>query len=96
MFWDLVCAEHKISFDGKLENLPSEDDPLYYPFFTRLRNRYSPRAIFVDTDPTLIEELKFSSYKSLLNQNRINQLICGKSSCASIVNIFVYVQIQVY
>lgn len=86
-FWDLLCDEYKISLDGKLEKQPNEDVMSYYPFFTQLRHRYSPRAIFVDTDPILIEEIRNGPHRNLFNRNRLNQLISGYESCSSNVII---------
>ncbi len=79
-----MCSEHGISFDGKMEK-PTTDYSTY-PFFSQdTKKIYSPRALFIDTDPTLINEIKYVTYRKFLNPN---QLISGKESCASNVNSF--------
>lgn len=90
-FWDMLLSEHGIGLDGNMEIMhnSSGDEVYHYPFFSQsLKEKYSPRAIFVDADPNLINELKRGKYKAIISKS---QLIGGKQSCSSNVRIFFYI-----
>lgn len=83
----MLCDEHGIGLDGRIIRKQAANTEIFHnPFFSHSSNgKYSPRAIFVDTDPALINELGCSVYKDFFNSN---QLIGGKESCASNVYFF--------
>ncbi|AQZ18430.1 TUB4 (YLR212C) [Zygosaccharomyces parabailii] len=61
-FWSQLCREHGIEFDGqsKVKDDPSmtrTDDP--NPFFKQNdRNRYTPRAIMLDLEPSAVQDVQ--------------------------------------
>jgi tubulin alpha len=56
-------------------------DSSFSTFFSETGNgKYVPRALFIDLEPTVIDEIKHSSYKNLFHPE---QLICGKEDAAN-------------
>ena len=59
--WELYCLEHGIHPDG---SLPSDDsvgvaDDSFNTFFSETSSgKHVPRAIFVDLEPTVIDEIR--------------------------------------
>ncbi|EDR24133.1 tubulin alpha-1 chain [Entamoeba dispar SAW760] len=87
--WELFCLEHGIQSDGtaiantneKRSVITGGIDTAYNAFFQELQNgRHVPRAIFVDTEPTVIDEIKTGEYSGLYHPE---QLICGKEDASS-------------
>ena len=44
------------------------------------KGKYVPRALFIDLEPSVIDEIKHSEYKQLFHPE---QLICGKEDAAN-------------
>jgi len=85
--WELYCLEHGLEPNGTKVNESSsgEDsntrDSSFSTFFSETGNgKYVPRALFIDLEPTVIDEIKHSSYKNLFHPE---QLICGKEDAAN-------------
>ncbi|KAH7732198.1 alpha-tubulin [Aphelenchoides avenae] len=75
--WELYCLEHGIQPDG---HMPSEsqgtNDDSFSTFFSETGNgRHVPRAVMVDLEPTVIDEIRTGTYKQLFHPE---QLINGK------------------
>lgn len=53
--WELYCLEHGICNDGKLsETRVGDGDDCFHTFFCESQTgKYVPRAILVDTEPTV-------------------------------------------
>ena len=82
--WELYCLEHDIQPDGsivKSENgLPKEGDS-YSTFFAETgAGRRVPRAVLVDLEPTVVDEVRTGHYKGLYHPE---QLISGKEDAAN-------------
>ncbi len=69
--WELFALEHEISPDGTLSKASIWDDTPY-PLFDELENgQRHPRALFIDTEPGEIDELRKGSYKKLYSSNNV-------------------------
>uniref|UniRef100_F1L005 Tubulin alpha chain n=1 Tax=Ascaris suum TaxID=6253 RepID=F1L005_ASCSU len=88
--WELYCLEHGISPDGNLskldETLQGEDLDLSWnsspsTFFSETDSgRAASRSVFVDLEPTVIDEIRGGAYRGLF---RAEQLISGKEDAAN-------------
>ncbi|XP_014252360.1 tubulin alpha chain-like [Cimex lectularius] len=69
--WELYCAEHGIEPNGELEK-EKEHSMGLGSFFRSLPNgKFTPRTIFADLEPTVIDELKTGKYKNLYSNSFI-------------------------
>uniref|UniRef100_A0AC35TH69 Tubulin alpha chain n=1 Tax=Rhabditophanes sp. KR3021 TaxID=114890 RepID=A0AC35TH69_9BILA len=81
--WELYCLEHGIQPDG---NMPSDktvgvEDNSYNTFFSETQTgKHVPRAIFVDLESTVIDEIRTGAYKQLFHPE---QMISGKEDAAN-------------
>ncbi|KAH9278659.1 Tubulin alpha-1B chain [Echinococcus granulosus] len=81
--WELYCLEHGIQPDGQM---PSDKtigggDDSYSTFFSETgAGKHVPRAIFVDLEPTVIDEVRTGTYRQLFHPD---QLITGKEDAAN-------------
>lgn len=79
--WQLYCLEHGISPDGKVENQGDCVESGRNTFFEEtVHNRLIPRSIFIDTEPTVIDEVRNGTYKNLFHPD---QLFAGKEDSAN-------------
>lgn len=86
--WELYCLEHGISPDGRKMAV---DDPenqenntretSFSTFFSETGSgKYVPRALYIDLEPSVIDEIKHGAYKSLFHPE---QLISGNEDAAN-------------
>ena len=62
--WELYCLEHNINPDGTLNASGDVKDQGFSTFFSATgEGRYVPRALFVDLEPSVIDELKTGKYR---------------------------------
>jgi len=80
--WELYCLEHGITPDGILEKkLEGKDSSAFTTFFSDTgRGKHVPRAVFVDLEPSVIDEVKNGTYRKLFNSD---QLLSGKEDAAN-------------
>nr|CAD2165818.1 unnamed protein product [Meloidogyne enterolobii] len=92
--WELYNLEHGIGKDGFLlekeeneeifeigERKGREKCQYYNTFYTESSNgKYVPRAIFVDLEPSVIDEIRVGPYRQLFHPE---QLITGKEDAAN-------------
>lgn len=80
--WELYCLEHGIKKDGSVDSKMSADqDNCYNTFFAESQSgKYTPRAIFIDTEPTVVDEVRTGEYKGLFHPD---QLINTKEDAAN-------------
>ncbi|KAJ5292169.1 hypothetical protein N7478_001420 [Penicillium angulare] len=82
--WELYLLEHGLMPDGNID--PDITDQIcqsgsYETFFTETGNgKYVPRSIFVDLDPSPIDEIRTGTYRHLFHPD---QLISGKEDAAN-------------
>ncbi|XP_044736067.1 tubulin alpha-4 chain-like isoform X2 [Chrysoperla carnea] len=80
--WELYCLEHGIAPNGTLmKGEKSTADNCYTTFFSEIESgKMVPRAIMVDLEPTVIDEVRVGSYKQLYHPE---QMITGKEDAAN-------------
>ena len=77
--WELYCLEHGITPDGLTP--PSDDnDSSFHTFFAEAGTKHVPRAVFVDLEPTVVDEVRTGTYRQLFHPN---QLLSGKEDAAN-------------
>jgi len=81
--WELFCLEHGIQPDGQM---PSDKtigggDDAFNTFFSETgAGKHVPRAVFVDLEPTVVDEVRTGTYRQLFHPE---QLISGKEDAAN-------------
>lgn len=81
--WELYCLEHGIQPDGFLtpeKQSAPRDDGMSTFFAETGAGKYVPRAVYVDLEPNVIDEVRTGKYKSLFHPE---QLISGKEDAAN-------------
>ncbi|XP_076032863.1 tubulin alpha-1C chain-like isoform X2 [Oratosquilla oratoria] len=93
--WELYCLEHGILPDGTLttglmpdgnstdnesQPLASDEDSFSTFFNETAAGKHVPRAIFVDLEPTVIDEVRTGTYKQLFNPTG---MLNGKEDAAN-------------
>ncbi|XP_046385416.1 tubulin alpha-8 chain-like isoform X2 [Ischnura elegans] len=81
--WELYCLEHGIQPDGTIpsDKLSGNNDDCFNTFFTETSSgKMIPRAVMVDLEPTVLDEVRNGTYKLLYHPE---QLITGKEDAAN-------------
>lgn len=86
--WELFCLEHAIQADGHRVKLSGEDsqempdiDDAQTTFFSETgASKFVPRAVMVDLEPTVIDEVRNGVYRQLFHPE---QLISGREDAAN-------------
>ncbi|XP_027448382.1 tubulin alpha-8 chain isoform X2 [Callorhinus ursinus] len=81
--WELFCLEHGIQADGTFSVQASKvnDDDSFTTFFSETGNgKHVPRAVMVDLEPTVVDEVRAGTYRQLFHPE---QLITGKEDAAN-------------
>lgn len=88
--WELYCLEHDIAPDGTLKAVAPGAAPsaasgsaAFNTFFAETGqkdNKYVPRALFLDLEPTVIDEVRTGPYRQLYHSGN---LISGKEDAAN-------------
>ncbi|XP_044011031.1 tubulin alpha-3 chain-like [Aphidius gifuensis] len=81
--WELYCLEHGISNDGTPIDTESDGktDDSFNTFFAESdTGKHVPRAVYVDLEPTVIDEIRTGTYRGLFHPE---QLITGKEDAAN-------------
>ena len=84
--WELFCLEHGIQPNGQKPSTGNgddnySDDDSYGTFFTETgAGKFVPRCVFLDLEPTVIDEIRSGTYRSLFHPE---QLISGKEDAAN-------------
>lgn len=82
--WELYLLEHGIQPDGYLQpglDRPKGGEDGFLTFFSETGlGKYVPRAIYVDLEPNVIDEVRTGAYKDLFHPE---QLIAGKEDAAN-------------
>lgn len=72
-FWSRLCSEHGIRPDGILEDFATEGGDRKDVFFYQADDaHYIPRAILVDLEPRVINNILQSPYSNLFNPENIS------------------------
>jgi len=78
--WELYCLEHGINPDGTMEGEAAADNRFQTFFNETGRGKYVPRAIMVDLEPTVLDEVRKGAYGKLYHPD---SLINGKEDAAN-------------
>ena len=79
--WELYCLEHGIQPDGTMPSDKTVGDDSFSTFFTETgAGKHVPRAIFVDLEPSVIDEVRTGTYRQLFHPE---QLVTGKEDAAN-------------
>ncbi|XP_071550920.1 tubulin alpha chain-like [Panulirus ornatus] len=78
--WELYCIEHGIKPDGKLMGCPSVLADGNAFFAETMNDIRMARAVFVDLEPSVIDQIRRGSYRQLFHPN---YLITGKEDAAN-------------
>ncbi|KAA3682182.1 tubulin alpha [Paragonimus westermani] len=81
--WELYCFEHGIQLDGHFggQRLGGKGDDSFTTFFNDTGSgRHVPRAVFVDLEPTVVDEIRRGIYRQLFHPE---QIISGKEDAAN-------------
>jgi tubulin alpha len=79
--WELLCLEHGISPDGqKLHNSDDKDTSDETFFLDTGAGKKVPRTLFVDLEPTVVDEIRTGTYRQLFHPE---QLMSGKEDAAN-------------
>uniref|UniRef100_A0A8C4ZFM0 Tubulin alpha chain n=1 Tax=Gadus morhua TaxID=8049 RepID=A0A8C4ZFM0_GADMO len=82
--WELYCLEHGIQPDGQMPSMKVSSgggDDSFNTFFSETgAGKHVPRAVFVDLEPTVIDEVRTGTYRQLFHPE---QLITGKEDAAN-------------
>lgn len=81
--WELYCLEHGIQPDGQMpsdKTVGSGDDSFNTFFSETGSGKHVPRAVFVDLEPTVVDEVRTGTYRQLFHPE---QLITGKEDAAN-------------
>merc|ERR1712051_268304 len=76
--WELYCMEHGIQPDGQLpvaEAGKPQDDSFSTFFSETGSGKHVPRAVFLDLEPTVIDEIRTGTYRQLFHPE---QMVSGK------------------
>merc|ERR1711963_872122 len=81
--WELYCLEHGIQPDGTMpsDKTAGGGDDSFNTFFSETGSgKHVPRAVFVDLEPTVIDEVRLGTYRALFHPE---ELITGKEDAAN-------------
>ncbi|XP_026977286.1 tubulin alpha chain-like 3 [Sagmatias obliquidens] len=88
--WELYCLEHGIQPDGvvldgrQYPQVHAKTEPMgasFDSFFCETRaGKHVPRALFMDLEPTVVDEIRAGRYRSLFHPE---QLVSGKEDAAN-------------
>jgi len=80
--WELYCLEHGIQEDGVLDKdkVKGEGDSFRVFFNESDKGKYVPRAVFIDLEPTVIDQLQSGRFSKLFNPN---QMLSGVEDAAN-------------
>merc|ERR1739847_55775 len=81
--WELFCLEHGIQPDGQMpsdKTIGGGDDSFNTFFSETGAGKHVPRAVFVDLEPTVVDEVRTGTYRQLFHPE---QLISGKEDAAN-------------
>ncbi|XP_032873054.1 tubulin alpha-1D chain-like [Amblyraja radiata] len=81
--WELYCLEHGIQPDGQMpsdKTIGAGDDSFNIFFNETGAGKHVPRAVSVDLEPTVIDEVRTGTYRQLFHPE---QLITGNGDAAN-------------
>jgi len=92
-FWELFCLEHGIQPDGVMPEKHQDDQSYKTFFFETKEGKFTPRSLFFDLDPSVIDEIRTGIYRNL---HHSENLFTGKEDASSIYARGMYTVGKVY
>ncbi|KAF7258356.1 hypothetical protein EG68_04953 [Paragonimus skrjabini miyazakii] len=77
--WELFCLEHGIRPDGRMKVRAADDHHTTF-FHEAHKNKFVPRAVYIDLEPTVGDEVRNGTYRQLFHPE---QIITGKEDAAN-------------
>ncbi|BFF90286.1 tubulin alpha chain [Drosophila madeirensis] len=78
--WELYCLEHGVMANGRLMQQPTDESFLTFFEGTSQQACVQPRLVMIDSEPTVIDEIRTGAYKNLFHPDT---LISGKDDSGS-------------
>uniref|UniRef100_R4FLP9 Tubulin alpha chain n=1 Tax=Rhodnius prolixus TaxID=13249 RepID=R4FLP9_RHOPR len=78
--WELYCLEHGILPNGELQDSVIDQAGISGFYEEGINRRFSPRAVYCDLEPSVIDQVRAGEYKDLHREER---LISGSEDAAS-------------
>ena len=81
--WELYCLEHGLQPDGCMpaDTASGHTDDSFSTFFSETGSgKHVPRAVFVDLEPTVVDEIRTGTYRQLFHPE---QMVSGKEDAAN-------------
>merc|ERR1712121_391068 len=72
--WELYCLEHGIQPDGQMpsdKTIGVADDSFNTFFAETGSGKHVPRAVFVDLEPTVIDEVRTGTYRQMFHPEQL-------------------------
>ena len=87
----MYCLEHGIQPDGAMpsdKTIGVEDDAFNTFFSETGAGKHVPRAVFLDLEPTVIDEVRTGTYRQLFHpeQGRVGYLSAGEGGEVEVEN----------
>ena len=79
-FWELFCLEHGIQPDGVMPEKHQDDKSFKTFFFENKEGKFTPRCVYLDLEPTVIDEVRTGIYRNLYQSE---YLVNGKEDAAN-------------
>ena len=67
--WELFCLEHNICSDGTQRIIDPSDQNFKIIFNEIRQERFSPRAVFIDLEPSGINDIRTGSYRDIYSKS---------------------------
>ncbi len=65
--WELFCLEHNIQPNGIIKEEDKKENNSFSTFFSETGSgKYVPRTLFVDLEPSVVDEIRRGTYKQLV------------------------------
>ncbi|XP_064618413.1 tubulin alpha-1B chain-like [Liolophura sinensis] len=78
--WELYCLEHGIQPDGRMASGNTMEESFNTFFSETGSGKHVPRTVFIDLEPTVIDEVRTGTYRQLYHPE---QLISGKEDASN-------------
>merc|ERR1711971_351029 len=81
--WELYCLEHGIQPDGQMpsDKAIGAGDDSFNTFFSETgAGKHVPRAVFVDLEPTVVDEVRTGTYRQLFHPEVTTPLVRRSST----------------
>lgn len=73
--WELYCLEHGIQPDGQMpsDKTVGGGDDSFNTFFAETgAGKHVPRAVYVDLEPTVVDEVRTGTYRQLFHPEQVS------------------------